>query len=555
MVIPEGTTHYNDWPNAQGFDSPYEERTPVELTVTGSIPDYAAGTLYRTGTGVSRIESTAGPVYQTNHWFDNLAIIHRFQILSPDSEHPSVRVVYNSRSTCDGLIEQIQKTGRRDGITFAAKYDPCMSLFKKLQSIFWPAKRTPDKHNSAVTLSMDFPGITAEGKPLKSKDVKASNRNLTNKTDASNFQTLDPETLEPIGIASQRVLHPLLKGPLSGSHAKSDPKTGDVFNYNLELGGAKGTYRVFRVSAATGNTSILATIQGDGAYLHSIFLSEHYVLLCVWNSFYTYGGAPILWKQNVLDVMADYNPSKPAKWYVVDRTPPEDGGKGLVATYESEPFFAFHTVNAYEESSAKSEGQVDIVADLVGYDSLDILKRFYLENLVSNKPNASDWATRESTFHGLRRFRLPAISKRPSQNIQKVENVFRIDHTISPELPTLSPSVFTKKHRYIYGLTGTGKSSFLDGLVKYDTETGEAESWIKTGHTPGEAIFVADPESREEDGGVLLTVVLDGYEGKSYLLVLDAKNLSELGRAHVDGVIGFGFHGTHVPVVGRALHL
>ena len=50
----------------------------------------------------------------------------------------------------------------------------------------------------------------------------------------------------------------------------------------------------------------------------------------------------------------------------------------------------------------------------------------------------------------------------------------------------------------------------------------------------------------DEDDGVLLSVVLDGPAGKSYLLVLDAKTMTEMGRADVRGVIGLGFHGTHV---------
>jgi torulene dioxygenase len=44
---------------------------------------------------------------------------------------------------------------------------------------------------------------------------------------------------------------------------------------------------------------------------------------------------------------------------------------------------------------------------------------------------------------------------------------------------------------------------------------------------------------------VLLTVVLDGIAEKSYLLVLDAKDLSEMGRAEMQGPMAFGFHGAH----------
>lgn len=68
-----------------------------------------------------------------------------------------------------------------------------------------------------------------------------------------------------------------------------------------------------------------------------------------------------------------------------------------------------------------------------------------------------------------------------------------------------------------------------------------------------------DPAGRAEDDGVLLSVVLDGDRGKSYLLCLDARDMTEVGRAEVDGVVGFGFHGEHVPSQGgdrgRALDL
>ena len=65
-------------------------------------------------------------------------------------------------------------------------------------------------------------------------------------------------------------------------------------------------------------------------------------------------------------------------------------------------------------------------------------------------------------------------------------------------------------------------------------------------HTPGEAIFVPDPDRNEEDGGFLLSVILDGEKGTSYLLCLDAENMQEVGRAEVGAAVGFGFHGCHV---------
>ena len=50
----------------------------------------------------------------------------------------------------------------------------------------------------------------------------------------------------------------------------------------------------------------------------------------------------------------------------------------------------------------------------------------------------------------------------------------------------------------------------------------------------------------DEDDGVCLSVVLDGTWGRSYLLVLDARSFEEVGRAEMEVVVPFGFHGAHV---------
>ena len=60
-----------------------------------------------------------------------------------------------------------------------------------------------------------------------------------------------------------------------------------------------------------------------------------------------------------------------------------------------------------------------------------------------------------------------------------------------------------------------------------------------------------DPEGGGEDEGVLLSVVLDGFRERSYLLCLDARTMREVGRADLGAVVGFGFHGIHVPVEGK----
>ncbi|KAL1978599.1 hypothetical protein VTN31DRAFT_1458 [Thermomyces dupontii] len=552
---PEEHEHFKGWPNDAGFHSTYTQPTPVELKVTGTIPSYAAGVLYRTGTGANEVDTDQGTKWKVSHWFDGFAVVHRFEILPPDDEHKSVRVLYNSRSTCDGMIENIRRTGRLENITFGRKYDPCMSFFKKVMSTFQPkghSKDTrPDEVNTAITMTVNYPGLSKKGDSQHHGHASGV-QTLCNKTDSTVLQFLDPKTLEPVGVAKQTKLHPDLKGPVSAAHARSDPKTGDIFNYNLELG-RRPTYRIFRVAADTGRTSILATFEGDSAYIHSFCLTENYVILCVWNSFYVHNGLSILWNRNIIDAIADYNPSKPARWYVVDRRPPDEGGRGLIATYECPAFYCFHTVNAFEEASEDGKS-VNIVADLITYDNLDVLKKMYLRNLVSTSPDVKEGQAIKIN-PVLRRFHLDSVPTTPTKKVLKATMDDPLSETYL-ELPTVNPMYVLRRHRYVYGVTVMDKSSFFDGLVKYDTQTGETITWSKHGQTAGEAIFVprrrnsdAEPEP-DEDDGVLLSVVLDGPAGKSYLLVLDPKTMTELGRAEVDGPVGFGFHGTHVPAHG-----
>ena len=55
--------------------------------------------------------------------------------------------------------------------------------------------------------------------------------------------------------------------------------------------------------------------------------------------------------------------------------------------------------------------------------------------------------------------------------------------------------------------------------------------WGSENCYPSEPVFVPAPgNDNNEDDGVLLSVIFEGQKIKSYLVVLDAKNLSELAR-------------------------
>ncbi|KAH1489082.1 hypothetical protein LV164_001682 [Aspergillus fumigatus] len=533
--------YFNNWPNDEGFNANYEERQPVELSLTGHIPDYAAGVLYRTGPGKYTVDTENGDTFKISHWFDGFNQTHRFQIYAPDESHASTRVFYNSRFSTDLLIEEVRKTGSLEKLSFGQKRDPCRTVFHKVQTSYAPAN-DPSYHNIGVTLSVNMPGL---GHETGDRARNASGiKNLYAKTDASHYKQIDPETLEPIGLAAQKDLHPELTGPLSAAHARSDPVTGNVYNFNLAFGPEGSIYRIFCVSASTGTTSILAQFPGTPAYLHSLLITDDYVILCVWNSHVN----PTKLENSFVEAIQPFDASKPATWYVVDRK----GSRGLLATYKSRPFFCFHTINAWQEPSADDPKQTDIVAELVTFDDLTIMKKAYYENMLSSSPSAKTFVQgkRDGCRSALTSFRLARIPSAPTSEVQEASINWTACQGYAPELPTMNPRYVTQKHRYSYAVTDCGESTFFDGIMKYDSVAKETIVWKQHGHSPGEAIFVANPAGADEDDGVLLSVVLDGKTGKSYLLCLDARDMSELGRAHLNGPVGFGFHGQYVPTGG-----
>jgi torulene dioxygenase len=503
------------------------------------LGNHADRSLDRTGPIGYRAKTDDGKIWAAKHWFDGFSCVHRFQIDVPEDKKPA-KVHYRSRRTCDEYLEMVRTTGRLDGISFASKRDPCESFFKKVMGLFVSA---PNSQNVGVTLSLNMPG----GGHVPGAEKSAINghtnsiHTLHAKTDAPFCKKIDPETLEPQGLAEQQSLHPDLIGEFSAAHAKSDPKTGDVYNFNLKMGRV-GMYRIFCTSASTGETTILATFESTPAYIHSLFITENYVVFCVWNSHVSWAGLSLLWYKNVCDSIAPFDPNSKANWFVIDRR----HGKGLVATYESDPFFCFHTINAWEEPNSTDPSKADIITELSMFENTDVIERFYYDNLIASIATP-EYAgqKRLSCLPMQAQFRLASIDSGGVDKPMPAELLFQADKMDSMELPTINPRYLTRRHRFSYGCSDRLKSSFMDGIVKFDNVTKKSIFWDEEGHTPGEAIFVADPEGKDEDDGVLLTVVLDGYIDKSYLLVLDAKNLTEVGRAEMHGPMAFGFHGAY----------
>ncbi len=64
-------------------------------------------------------------------------------------------------------------------------------------------------------------------------------------------------------------------------------------------------------------------------------------------------------------------------------------------------------------------------------------------------------------------------------------------------------------------------------------DTKEVKMWENENCYPSEPVFIEAPDAKEEDDGVVLSAVLGVSGAKSFLLFLDAANMTEIARAYV----------------------
>src|SRR5271166_5297360 len=119
-----------------GFRTLEEERTVGQLPLTGALPEWLSGSLLRTGPARFEVGGQ-----QMRHWFDGLAMLHRFTIAGG-------RVSYGNRYLEGRSYRAAKAKGRIAFGEFAT--DPCRGLFKRVQTLFSPGRATSDNANVNV---------------------------------------------------------------------------------------------------------------------------------------------------------------------------------------------------------------------------------------------------------------------------------------------------------------------------------------------------------------------------------------------------------------------
>ncbi|ETW00795.1 hypothetical protein H310_07329 [Aphanomyces invadans] len=145
----------------------------------------------------------------------------------------------------------------------------------------------------------------------------------------------------------------------------------------------------------------------------------------------------------------------------------------------------------------------------------------------------------------LARFRLRNVSAHSLVSTPPTfPNVPQVWESPTLELPSINERCrHYGKYHFVYAMADS--AVFFDGVVTLNLKTGNELRW-EAGDVPSETHFcVPHPSAQNEDDGVLLTVVLDGHAKQSFLVVLDARDLTVVAKVASPVVVPLGFLGLH----------
>ena len=317
----------------------------------------------------------------------------------------------------------------------------------------------------------------------------------------------------------------------SSSHPIQEYGTKNFISYvsimnPLPLG--KNSIRVVRMVSARVRRLIKEIEVDQVPYMHSFGLSKNYALIFA---------APLYVNiarlvQNAEPVNSlDWFPDKPMVVYVVNIH------NGDTVALKTEAVFPMHNINAFEDENGT------IIADAVTYPDLQFMKA--LEMKVLTNKTARDMIPSNSL---VKRFTIDlkreTISQAPFSFTPSYEFVNYMD------MPNINENYRHKNYCYAYGLALKSDSLHLSNatIVKKNLcKPGSDTAWYRLNHYPTEPWFVPKPGGKDEDDGILLTLILDGERKTSYLAILDGKTMKLINKSYLSQHIPFTLHGKFFP--------
>ncbi|XP_061835312.1 retinoid isomerohydrolase [Nerophis lumbriciformis] len=516
------------------FETCEELAEPLPATVIGRIPSFLKGSLLRLGPGLFEVGDE--PFY---HLFDGQALMHKF-----DFKNGQVTYFRKFVKT-DAYVRAI--TEKRVVITEFGTFaypDPCKNIFSRFFSYFKGVEITDNCLVNVYPVGEDFYAVTETNYITK---VDTDTLDTLKKVDMCNYININGVTAHP--------------------HIERD---GTVYNIGNCMGkGATLAYNIVKIPPTQKDKSdpiekskvvvqFPSAERFKPAYVHSFGMSENYFVFVetpVKINLLKFLSAWSIRGSNYMDCF-ESNESQGTLFHVARKDP----GEYIDLKFKGAPIGMFHHINTYEDNGF-------VVFDLCAWKGFEFVYNYlWLANLRANWEEVKK-AAMIAPQPEVRRYVIPLDVNKEEQGKNLVSlpyttatAVMHADGTIwlEPEVlfagprqafefPQINYEKYAgKNYTYAYGL---GLNHFIpDRICKLNVKTKETWVWQEPDSYPSEPLFVQTPDGVDEDDGVLLTIVVaPGSQRPGYLLILNAKDLSEIARAEVECTIPVTFHGMYKP--------
>ena len=467
----------------RGYQSLPQEYEYEILDIEGKIPPELTGTLFRNGPGLLDIAGT--PVH---HPFDGDGMISSFAFKDG-------KAYFRNRFVQTEAYVQEQEAGE----------------------ILYRGVFGTQKPGGWLNNAFDF-----RLKNIANTNIVYWGDKLLALWEAAEPHSLDPKTLETIGIDYlDGILQP---GDSFSAHPWIDPSceldNGEpcLVNFSIEPG-LSSKITVFELNRDGKLLRRHAHSVPGFSFIHDFAITPNYAIFC--QNPVGFNPLPFVFGWRGAGECVEFQPHKPTKIILIPRNPENKE----VKIFEVNSGFIFHHANAFETEDK-------IYLDSIAYATLPQVQ--------------SDSNYKEVDFNKLD----PGQLWRFTLDLQAETVEKKLLESRCCEFPTLHPDKVGRDYRYLFigaAHNDTGRNAPLQGILKLDLPTGKQElhSFAGSGYV-SEPIFVPKPNGTKEDAGWILTLVYDGSQHRSDLVILDGENMQgdAVAKLHLKHHIPYGLHGS-----------
>ncbi|KAL8570355.1 hypothetical protein ACOMHN_035773 [Nucella lapillus] len=530
------------------FQSNREELHDVPVHFDHPLPAWLSGTLIRNGLGLFENGDRS-----FLHTFDGFAKLSSWRFPGNGSAFFSTRFLatnfYNESITTNTIAPYLTLEGLQPAFSFM---DQCLALLRGLDNMNVNVYRfsSPGGGHDYVALSDYWKGYTFSPHNLTTFSPVVGTLYHSFAESLGIVGTLYHSFAESLGIVGTlyhsfaeslgivgTLYHSFVESLgissflnlLSSAHPLPEPGTDHHLTFLSSMSLTGHRMQLVRVRSSQERQVIASWTVARIVYMHSFSVTETHALILA-HPFYV----------NVLCMLRKATPFRCLDWkeeeaatlYVVELK------TGEVTELTMQNVFTMHHVNAYNLDHHR------LIMDLSTYPDPSFVGSLQLP--ILRDPVARNGFPAQAR---LQRFEVNLLKRTVTRVEMSVPQPAFIN---SLDMPTLNERYRSRHYCYVYGLVVKTDNLSLSkvAVVKRDVcGNGGDRSWTVPHHYPVEPVFIPHPQGVAEDEGVVLVPMIDGPSQRSYLAVLDARNLTLLTSASLPTVVSYSLHGRFFPEV------